>query len=128
MEANLSLYELNRSIIEQQGALDTDTLAEKFKLIDTFAADTNNNFYMLYGKEIGYFTVFAKHERWELETLCLAVAECLANIGQVYSIELTANKDAIEIWVRMYPEVAEEESILTCMYLFPYDNGIVRIK
>lgn len=128
MEANLSLYELNRSIIEQQGALDANTLTEKLKLIDTFAADTNNNFYMLYGKEVSYFTVFAKHERWELETLCLAVAECLANIGQIYSIELTANKDAIEIWVRMYPKVAEEESILTCMYLFPYDNGIVRIK
>ena len=58
----------------------------------------------------------------------MAVAECLANIGQVYSIELTANKDAIEIWVRMYPKVAEEESTLTCMYLFPYDGGIVMIK
>ena len=46
----------------------------------------------------------------------------------IKSFELTEAKDAIEIWVRMYPKVAEEESILTCMYLFPYDNGIVRIK
>ena len=123
MDANIELYELNRSIIEQQGTLDVDILAEKFKLIDTFAADTKNDFYMLYGREINYFTVFAKHKRWELETLALAVAECLVNIGSVYSIELTAEKDAIEIWVKDI-----HQDLLTCMYLFPYDGGIVRIK
>lgn len=123
MDANIELYELNRSIIEQQGALDADALTEKFKLINTFAADTKNDFYMLYGREINYFTVFAKHEKWELETLALGVTECLANIGSVYSIELTAEKDAIEIWVKDI-----HQDLLTCMYLFPYDGGIVRIK
>ena len=123
MDANIELYELNRSIIEQQGVLNADTLAEKFKLINIFAADTKNDFYMLYGREMNYFTVFAKHEKWELETLALAVTECLANIGTVYSIELTAEKDAIEIWVKDI-----HQDLLTCMYLFPYDSGIVRIK
>ena len=78
---------------------------------------------MLYGREINYFTVFAKHGKWELETLALAVTECLANIGPVYSIELTAEKDAVEIWVKDI-----HQDLLTCMYLFPYDGGIVRIK
>lgn len=123
MDANVELYELNRSIIDQQGALDAATIAEKFNLINTFAEDTKNNFYMLYGREINYFTVFAKHERWELETLALAVAECLANIGVIHSIELTAEKDAIEIWVK-----ETHQDLVTCMYLFPYDGGIVRIK
>ena len=123
MDASIELYELNRSIIEQQGVLDADVLAEKFELINIFATNTKNNFYMLYGREINYFTVFAKHEKWELETLALAVTECLANIGSVYSIEVTAEKDAIEIWVKDI-----HQDLLTCMYLFPYDNGIVRIK
>jgi hypothetical protein len=123
MDASIELYELNRSIIEQQGVLGADALAEKFELINTFAADTKNNFYMLYGREINYFTVFTKHEKWELETLALAVTECLANIGSVYSIELTAEKDAVEIWVKDI-----HQDLLTCMYLFPYDGGIVRIK
>ena len=123
MDASIELYELNRSIIEQQGILNADVLAEKFELINIFAADTQNNFYMLYGREINYFTVFAKHEQWELETLALAVAECLANIGSVYSIELTVEKDAVEIWVKDI-----HQDLLTCMYLFPYDGGIVRIK
>lgn len=124
MEANFELYELNRSIIDQQGAIeDIDIIRSKFELISNFANETNNNFYMMYGKEIGYFTVFAKHEHWELETLDLAVSECLYNVGYLYSLELTADKSAIEIWVKTY-----EEDLLTCMYLFPYDNGIVRIK
>ena len=124
MEANFELYELNRSIIDQQGAMeDIDIINSKFELIKNFANETNNNFYMMYGKEIGYFTVFARHENWELETLDLAVAECLFNVGYLYSIELTADKSAIEIWVRTY-----ENDLVTCMYLFPYDNGIVRVK
>ena len=42
-------------------------------------------------------------------------------------IELTKEKDAIEIWIETPPE-GDTDSILTCLYLFPYDNGIVRIK
>ena len=48
MDASVELYELNRSIIEQQGVLGADALAEKFELINTFAVDTKNDFYMLY--------------------------------------------------------------------------------
>ena len=127
MEANLSLYELNRSIINQQGTLDCDKVPEKMRMIDQFAKDTNNKFYMLYGREINYFTVFAHDENWELETLSKAVGECLLNIGLIYSIELTKEKDAIECWVETPPE-GDNEGILTCLYLFPYDSGIVRIK
>lgn len=123
MDASIELYELNRSIIEQQGALDQKAIVKAHDVINVFADNTKNNYYMLYGREINYFTVFAKHANWELENLALAVYECLANIGTVYSIEVTAEQDAIEIWVK---DTAQD--ILTCMYLFPYDSGIVRIK
>ena len=122
MEANIELYELNRSIIDQQGALSEEDINNKFILINDFANSMRNKFYMLYGREINYFTVFARDRDWELETLALATYECLANIGPVYSIELTAEKDAIEIWVKDI-----HQDLLTCMYLFPYDGGIVRI-
>lgn len=128
MEANISLYELNRSIISQQGPLDPEEMPNKMVMMKDFAENTNNTFYMLYGKEIGYFTLFAKDSNWEIQTLDLAVIECLTNIGQIHSIELTANKDAIEIWIREYPKEVEQEGIITCLYLFPYDNGVVRIE
>ena len=48
MDASIELYELNRSIIEQQGVLDANVLAEKFELINTFAANTKNDFSLVF--------------------------------------------------------------------------------
>ena len=123
MDASIELYELNRSIIEQQGVIKEEDLARAMIEIKDFANSTNNKCYMLYGKEIGYFTLFMRDPKWELETMDLAVTECLVNVGPIYSIELTSPKDAFEIWVK-----DTKTDLLTCMYLFPYDNGIVRIK
>lgn len=123
MDASIELYELNRSIIEQQGPLSKEALPEKMILLKEFVEDTKNDFYMLYGKEIGYFTLFMKDRICDFETIDYAITECLMNVGPIHSIELTANKDAIEIWVK-----DTERNLQTCMYLFPYDDGIVRIK
>lgn len=124
MDASIELYELNRSIIEQQGIIKEEDIARVMNDIKYLVASTDNKCYMLYGKEIGYFTLFMRNSYdWEIESLDLAVMECLANVGPIYSIELTAKKEAIEIWVK-----DTQQDLLTCMYLFPYDNGIVRIK
>ena len=124
MDASIELYELNRSIIEQQGTIKEENIVRAMNDIKYLVTAADNKCYMLYGKEIGYFTLFMRDSyNWEIETLDLAVMECLANVGSVYSIELTANKDAIEIWVK-----DAQRDLLTCMYLFPYDSGIVRIK
>ena len=124
MDASIELYELNRSIIEQQGIIKEEDIARAMTDIKYLVTASDNKCYMLYGKEIGYFTLFMRDSyNWEIETLDLAVMECLANVGPVYSIELTAEKDAVEIWVKDV-----HQDLLTCMYLFPYDSGIVRIK
>lgn len=124
MDANIELYELNRSIIEQQGLIKEEDITRAMIDLKYLVNTTNNQCYMLYGKEIGYFTLFMRDSvNWELETIDIAVMECLINVGPIYSIELTPNKDAAEIWVK---DTASD--LLTCMYLFPYDNGIVRIK
>ena len=126
MDASIELYELNRSIIEQQGPMENG-YAKKMTLLQDFVNRTNNQFYMMYGKEIGYFTVFVRNlpagTPYDLERLDMAVFECLLNVGPVYSVELTTEKDAVEIWVK-----DAERDLLTCMYLFPYDNGVVRLK
>ena len=90
---------------------------------------TFEKYSLLYGKEINYFTLFVKDKNWELESLDLGVIECLNNIGTIYSIEYTKEKDAIEIWVEVEinSDTEESEKLITCMYLFPYDAGIVRV-
>lgn len=119
MDASIKLYEANRSLIEQMGPL-AET-SDKIILIDNFCQDTHNGYYMLYGKEIGYFTLFLRSIG--TESLGEATINCLENVGPIYSIDLTEPKDAIEIWVK-----DKEQDLLTCMYLFPYDTGIVRIR
>ena len=126
MEASVSLYELNRSIIKQQGPLEEKDIKSKMDILKEFS-NTFEKYSLLYGREINYFTLFVKDKNWELESLGLGVMECLNNIGTIYSIEYTKEKDAIEIWVEIKSTEEKNESILTCMYLFPYDSGIVKI-
>ena len=126
MEANISLYELNRSIIKQQGPLKAEIIQSKMDILKDFSKSIDNKYYLLYGKEIGYFTLFVKDQNWELQSLDLGVIECLTNVGTIYSIEQTKSKEAIEIWIET-KSTEENEGILTCMYLFPYDSGIVKI-
>lgn len=119
MSMGVSLYELNKQLVEQNGPL--TNAQEKIGLINSYRDETGAGFYLLYGKEISYFTLFTSiFQEYEFETLGEAVFECLENVGEVYSVERTEDQAAIEIWVK-----SEEE--ITCMYLFPYDTGIVRI-
>ena len=130
MEASISLYELNRSMIKQQGPLEEKDIKLKMNMLKDFS-NTFEKYSLLYGREINYFTLFVKDENWELESLDLGVIECLNNIGTIYSIEYTKEKDAIEIWIEVETETntdtEENEKLVTCMYLFPYDTGIVKV-
>ena len=120
---NMNLYDLNKSIVAQLP--DIEDFNEKIDLINKFYQVSNNQYYMLYGKEISYFTLFAEQinfndENFEtLETLGDNVIDCLNAFKSVKSIDYTENKDAIEIWV------SDEENNITCLYFFPYDNGVV---
>ena len=128
MEASVSLYELNRSIIKQQGPLEEKDIKSKMDMLKEFS-NTFEKYSLLYGREINYFTLFVKDENCELESLDIGVIECLNNIGTIYSIEYTKEKDAIEIWmeVEINSDTEESEKLITCMYLFPYDAGIVKV-
>lgn len=115
----MELYELNRSIIAQLPNI--TEFEEKIALINEYRLSTNQQFYMLYGKELSYFTVFmAAGCPCDVSTLGDGVIECLNNVGAIRSIDYTTNKDAIEIWVHI-----PDEDLTTCLYLFPYDNGVV---
>ena len=116
-DINLSLYDMNKQIISQLPVL--TGLAEKMEIINNFHSKYNNEFYMLYGKEISYFTLFQINDKpdWFFEEVSL----CLNNIGVIKAMDLTEDESAIEIWV------CDENNEATCLYLFPYDNGLVKV-
>ena len=111
----MGLYDINKQIISQLPIL-TD-LEDKCYTINSLHAKFNNFYYMMYGKEISYFTLF---KIIEPQYFGSEVIDCLKNIGIIKAIDFTEAQDAIEIWV-------ENEDGPTCLYLFPYDNGVVQV-
>ena len=113
---NLSLYDLNKQIIAQLPILSDEELSNKKTVINQLHEKFNNEYYMLYGKEISYFTLFkiANSKFFGDE-----VIECLNNVGDVKCIDMTEPGDAIEIWIQ------SDMQEVTCLYLFPYDTGLV---
>lgn len=112
---SMGLYDMNKQIIAQLPEL-TD-LEDKHYTISNLHAKFNNNYYMLYGKEISYFTLFKVIDSTYFSN---EVIDCLRNIGTIKAIDSTETQDAIEIWV-------ENENNPTCLYLFPYDSGVVQV-
>ena len=112
---DLKLYDMNKQIIAQLPDL-TDW-EEKAALVDNLHNKFKNEFYMLYGKEISYFTLFDIKDG---NLFASVLFECLKSVGSVKAIDMTEAEDALEIWVTQDDEV-------TCMYLFPYDMGLVQV-
>ena len=112
---SMGLYDMNKQIIAQLPTLTTNDLLKKLPLVEELHNKYNNEYYMLYGKEISYFTLFKLKQ---VESFPHEAIDCLQNIGPIKAIDLTEDKDAIEAWV-----MADDEA--TCLYLFPYDMGVV---
>lgn len=115
----LDLYDLNKSAMAQFADFDDEDFANAAKTITDFM--TGNEYYMLYGKEISYFTVFHLSKDFSnKENPGEVVIECLRTLGSVKAIDLDEENGGLEIWV-----VNNDNT--TCLYLFPYDEGIVNI-
>ena len=117
---SMNLYELNQSIINQLPVMDNATISQKANLIEELHQNTKNIHYMLLCKEYNYYTIFECDSMLSLPTFSGAVCDIVSKIGEVYSIELTENKDAIEAWIK-----PDGEETAMVFYLFAYDAGVV---
>lgn len=126
-----TLYEMNQGIVEKSlPDLTEEELQDKKNLIVDFVNNTGNTYYMLLCNDRKDYTIF--HRQYDSikgvyldndgvidETLeRILVDECLPNRGKTKSIELTENKDAVEIWISI-----DNQSY--CYYFFPYDSAII---
>lgn len=117
---SMNLYELNKSIMAQCKVLDKNDISKKINLFDELNKTAQNIHYMLLCKEYSYYTIFEFDSMKSIPNFGVAVAEIVSNIGDVYSIEPTEDKAAIEIWIK---PTGEEDALV--FYLFPYDAGVV---
>lgn len=113
---SMNLYEINKSIISQMDPLDDDRLNELKNTVNTLMTE---DYYLLYGKELSYFTLFQKKDDLE-ESLGEALLDCLKVFKKIYSFEVIEDTKSIEIWV-----YNEETNLASVLYLFNYKDGVV---
>lgn len=78
-------------------------------------------YYMLLCRELNYYTVFQR-QFTGLEDFGDVVIECLENLGNIKSIEVTEDKTAIEAWI------VNSDNEAHVVYLFNYDQGVIICK
>ena len=123
----MDLYEMNKNMVRQLPALEiTD---EILKTIDKLHDMHNANYYMLLCNDMRDYTVLKPSKSWAMSpsscfTFGETVVDCLNYVGEIKSIDFVPDNTAIEIWIRYN----DEEGEIYCMYLFPYDEGVVEFR
>ena len=119
-----NLYDLNKDLIEKQTSpLTSEELAVKKEMVHDFLRENGKASYMmLLCHEQRDYTLFnlTTTDDFAIYTPNILIDECLKNRGEIRSIELTANKDAIEIWL-----VINKKAY--CYYFFDYTNGVIEV-
>lgn len=118
-----TVYDLNKQLVKQEKTLSPYKINnEKKKEIAQFI-EKNDFYFMLLCHEQRDYTLFriSDAKGYEESIKCAEeLIETINNRGEVKGIDLTENKDAIEIWI-----LIDDESF--CYYFFPYDNGVVEV-
>lgn len=117
-------YEFSKNMVSQLPALNEGNLNSKKEIIKNFIVKQSNFYYMLLCNEQKDYTVFHWNnicdDAGAMEIAKILVDECLKNRGEIRGIDLTENKDAIEIWLYI-----DEEAFV--YYFFPYDEAIIEV-
>lgn len=126
-----TLYDVNKNLVlNGEIKLTEGVINSKKEIIKNFLRKMDNTYYMLLCNERKDYTVFRKgsynediytdddHQLDEITNIL--VDECIMNRGEVRGIDLTKDKDAIEIWL-----IIEDEAY--CYYFFPYDAAIIEV-
>jgi hypothetical protein len=113
----VNLYELNKQIVEQLDFITEEEFQGKRSMLEEFMT---GNAYMLYGREIGYFTVFMRDkDKKDYNNPVDAFYDIFSIFEkQVYSMEYNDDKTAIEIWIKFNEQA-------TVLYLFDYSAAVV---
>ena len=119
-----TLYDLNKNLVQKNiSALEEGVLNSKKEIVKNFLRDTKDTYYMLLCHEQRDYTVFkidTLEDSKYNEMISILIDECLRNRGKIKSIELTKDKQAIEIWLMI-----EEEAFV--YYLFPYGEAVITV-
>jgi len=136
-----TIYEMNQTMTAKEPLLDlgdwehgdmNDTFINIEEDVYAFFDSTANDTYLMYGRDLHYFTVFtyvAGRHNCVLEQ----ILSCINHTWDVVSIDVDMSEDEgmpkIEIWVRDRLEDGSTENALAnhMLYLFPFDSQVIEL-
>lgn len=116
----ISLYELNRSIMRTEPNYNSEQIQSFIKDINNYHNEQKNIYYMMLSIENSYYTVFVNNpeDDSKIEGLGSAILAISLAIGPIIGHEIC--EDHVEIWLRH-----EKDDEAYIYMLFPYDGGVV---
>lgn len=119
-EIKVNYRDLVISAISAFSPFDEEQTKKYQVLLNAWDEIQNKEFYMLYARELDYFTLFHRIPNEGNRCLGKEVFECLSDLGFVVYIEdFTEDEYNIIFWVKT------PEGKLTEVYLFDYTRGVV---
>lgn len=120
-DSDFTMYDANKQFFAGAPQFDEGQIARAIETINAYASEHKASHYMLLGHDIRYYTILINNPNFfEIDTIGNAVIDCLENIGQIKEIVADEGTNAIECWVT----TKDKETVV--LYLFPYDEGVIR--
>ena len=114
----LKPIDFNKQLVSQIEDYNEEDFINAMDIICEYTNLKPGEYYMLLCRDYNYYTLFKTGEE-AYEPFSSEVIECLKNVGTVKAFDITDDKEVIEIWVMI-----DDEPYV--MYLFNYDQGVVR--
>ena len=115
-----TLYDANKQLVlEHEQPLNHLEMVRKQQILQDWFSNEVVNYAMMLCHELRDYTIF--HLNDSNSASCNASKEvfvCCLNRGDILGIDLTDDKQAYEIWLRIGDEAY-------CYYLFPYDQAVI---
>ena len=117
----MTAYDINKQIMIQLPRLTPEEIEGTKSLFAEYNQNEGQEYFMLLCHELRYYTLFRTGCYTDERAEDIIVDECLKNLGDIISIEKSANGCAIEIWIAVNDEAY-------VMYYFNYDEGVVECQ
>jgi len=114
-----SLYDANKQLVlDNEKPLTHLELARKQEMLEDFFKEEVTEYAMLLCHDRRDYTVFHLNGAHAAHIAASETIGCCIDRGEILGIDLTDNKDAYEIWLKVNDEAF-------CYYLFPYDQAVI---
>lgn len=128
LSTGMTVFDMNKRLVSKEPLFDFTNEEAVLKLrarLATFLMeDTKDSYYLMYGRDIHYVTVFdTNREKGIREDALDIILDSIKNVGNLISMDFNTSDGecSVEIWIRTTNSKAE------LLYLFPYDKGMVSL-